>query len=324
MSANDFIRLHWLRRSPVSWALWPFSWVYAGAIGVRRTLYRAGALRVGRLPVPVIVVGNFFVGGTGKTPLVLWLTEQLRAAGFRVGIVSRGHGGAGAIARVERGGDPGRFGDEPLLLAERLDEPVWIGHDRVAAARALLEAHPQVNVIICDDGLQHLALARDIEIALIDERGNGNGWLLPAGPLRERPRRVDALVQRGPAQVPGAFSMRLEPACFVAVAEPRREIDMHALRGKRLHAVAGIGVPERFFATLSELGIAAQPHSFPDHHRFTARELQFVDCDAVLMTEKDAVKCRAFAQPHWYALRVDARIDETLTRRIVSALTPQP
>lgn len=320
MSSNAFVRSHWLRRSFLSRALLPLAWLYGAVLGLRSMLYRSGLLRAQRLPVPVIVVGNFIVGGTGKTPLTIWLTERLRAAGWRAGVVSRGYGGTAESVVVERGGDPAKYGDEPVLLAERLAEPVWIGRDRVAAARAMLAAHPQIDVVVCDDGLQHLRLARDVEIALLDERGAGNGWLLPAGPLRERPRAVDAIVQRGAAKVGGAVGMRLVPTKLVSVIDPRQCLPVDALRGKRVHAVAGIGVPERFFATVGELGVTAQVHAFADHHRFTPEELAFADCDALLMTEKDAVKCRAFAKPHWYALQVEAQLDEAFAQRIVALL----
>lgn len=320
MSSNAFVQSHWLRRSALSWALLPLAWIYGLLLRIRSGLYRTGVRGVTRLPVPVIVVGNFIVGGTGKTPLVIWLTERLRAAGYRVGLVSRGYGGTDDNVQVARGADPSRFGDEPVLLAERLSEPVWVGRDRGAVARSMLAAHPQLNVVVCDDGLQHLRLARDVEIALVDERGTGNGWLLPAGPLREYPRAVDVLVQRGTAREAGAFSMRLDPVSFVSVADPQRTAALDAFRGKRVHAVAGIGVPHRFFATLTEIGIAAQVHPFPDHHRFVASDFAFDECDVVLMTEKDAVKCRAFAKPHWYALQVEAQLDEAFAQRIVALL----
>jgi tetraacyldisaccharide 4'-kinase len=275
----------------------------------------------------VVVIGNLVVGGTGKTPVVLWLVETLRARGFRPGVVSRGYRAANAVARaVPPGGDPVLFGDEPVLLAERANAPVWIGRDRVAAARALLAAHPERDVIVCDDGLQHYALARDFELAVEDERGFGNGLLLPAGPLREPPSRtVDAVVLNGataagmPARS-GRFSMYLEPASFHRVDDPSRTLNPEQLRGKRLHAVAGIGNPQRFFATLAALGLAFEPHAFPDHHVFSALDLSYRDCDAVLMTEKDAVKCRALGRKDLFALRVDARVDSKLADLIANRL----
>jgi tetraacyldisaccharide 4'-kinase len=313
---------HWYRLSWLSVLLAPLSLGFGAAVAVRRLVYRAGWRRVERLPVPVVVVGNLVAGGTGKTPLVLWLTERLAARGYRPAIVSRGYRGANdRPCEVVPGGDPARFGDEPLLIAERGGVPVWIGHGRAAAARAALAAHPDRDLVICDDGLQHYALARDFEIAVEDGRGYGNGLLLPAGPLREPPsRRVDAIVVNGAPARAGTFAMRLEPAGFRGVREPRRATAIEALRGRRLHAVAGIGNPGRFFATLASLGLAFTPHPFPDHHAFAPGDLDFPDCDAVLMTEKDAVKCRAFQRDDLYALRVEARVDERVADLIILRL----
>jgi tetraacyldisaccharide 4'-kinase len=310
----SFPERHWYRFSWLSALLAPLSLLFGAAVGVRRLTYRAGWRRTERLPVPVVVIGNLVAGGTGKTPLVLWLTEALRARGFRPAIVSRGYGGANdQPCEVAIGGDAVRYGDEPLLLAERGGVPVWIGRDRASAARAAIAAHPDRDLVICDDGLQHYALARDFEIAVEDERGYGNGLLLPAGPLREPPsRQVDATVVNGAPARSGAFAMRLEPAGLRGVRDPRRTADADALGRQRLHAVAGIGNPARFFATLGSLGLAFTPHAFPDHHAFTPGDLDFPDCDAVLMTEKDAVKCRAFPRDDLYALRVEARVDERL------------
>jgi tetraacyldisaccharide 4'-kinase len=310
----SFSERHWYRFSWLSALLAPFSLGFGAAVGLRRFAYRAGWYRVERLPVPVVVVGNLVAGGTGKTPLVLWLAAALAARGFRPAIVSRGYRGANAQpCEVHAGGEAARYGDEPLLLAERSGVPVWIGRDRAAAARAAIAAHPDRNLVICDDGLQHYALARDFEIAVEDERGYGNGLLLPAGPLREPPsRQVDATVVNGGAARAGAFAMQLEPSGFRAVRDPRRTIGADALLGLRLHAVAGIGNPARFFATLASLGLAFTPHAFPDHHAFGPGDLDFPGCDAVLMTEKDAVKCRAFPRDDLYALRVEARVHERL------------
>ena len=313
MDTASFPRRHWYRLSALSIALAPISLLFRAVVALRRAGYAAGILRSHRLPVPVVVVGNRVVGGTGKTPLVLWLVDVLRSRGFRPGIVSRGYRGANAVARgVPPGGDAAQFGDEPVLLAERSGAPVWIGRDRVATARGLLGAHPDCNVLVCDDGLQHYALARDFEIAVEDERGHGNGLLLPAGPLREPAgRAVDAVVVNGPTDR-GAFEMRFAPDGFRRVCGAGQDVPLAALRGRRLHAVAGIGNPGRFFATLRSLGLEFVPHAFPDHHAWTARDLDFPACDFVLMTEKDAVKCRAFGRDDLVALRVQARVDPRL------------
>ncbi len=309
---------HWQRITPLTAALLPVAWAFRAASAARRSLYRAGILRSHRLRVPVLVVGNVVVGGTGKTPLVLDLVESLQAAGYRPGIVSRGYGRSSRGSTEARpDGDPDETGDEALLLARSADCPVWVGADRAEAAERLLSAYPGCNVIVSDDGLQHYRLARDLEIAVEDERGHGNGLPLPAGPMREPPgRSVDVLVVNGEpnesrkspvAAHPHAFRMTLEPRGFFDVASGV-ELEAGALQGKRLHAVAGIGNPHRFFDSLRALGLEARPHAFPDHHRFVAGDLQFSDCDAILMTEKDGVKCARFG-PGLYALRVRAKLD---------------
>ena len=318
----SFAARHWYRLSPVSILLFPVCLVFRFLVALRRLLYSLGVLRSARLHVPVIVVGNLTVGGTGKTPLILALVQVLRGKGRRPGILSRGYRGAHvAPRRVGVGDDPARVGDEPLLLAERSGCPVWIGADRVAAARALLAANAQCDVILCDDGLQHYRLHRDFEIAVEDERGFGNGLMLPAGPLREPAnRRVDATVVNGGEARPGAFRMRLTPAGFYRVGEQPAPVRGSELSGKRLHAVAGIGNPGRFFSELARLGLNFTAHPFPDHHPFRPSDLEFIDCDLVLMTEKDAVKCRRFGRRDLIAARVDADTDPALTDLILQRI----
>lgn len=322
-----FVARHWYRLSPVSLLLVPFGLVYGLVVRLRRLLYRLNVVSSVRLPVPVIVVGNLTVGGTGKTPLVLWLAAELQRQGRRPAILCRGYGGADAGPRAVLGDDdPGRVGDEPLLLATRSSCPVWIGRDRAAAGAKMLGEHSDRDVIICDDGLQHYRIRRDLEIAVEDERGHGNGLLLPAGPLREpADRPVDATVLNGeladfemarsgqqgsrhggPATT---FRMRLEPRGFYFIHDPARAATLAELSGKRLHAVAGIGNPPRFFALLKRLGLDPVCHAFPDHHAYSAADLEFSECDLVLMTEKDAVKCSRSGRPDLVALRVDAMLD---------------
>jgi tetraacyldisaccharide 4'-kinase len=321
-----FPERHWYRFSLLSALLAPAAMAFDAFVRLRRAAYEAGLLRKVRIRVPVVVVGNLVVGGTGKTPLVLWLAAALVKRGWRPGIVSRGHGaGATHVRAVPVGGNPHEFGDEPLLHAERSGCPVWIGRDRPAAAAALLAANPECDVIICDDGLQHYALARDFEIAVRDERGAGNGLLLPAGPLREPVGRpVDAWVVNGAAATPGEFAMRLVAAGFRRVASPDVEVPLAELEGKRLHAAAGIGNPRRFFAQLESMGLTARSHAFPDHHPYRAEELAFPDCDYILMTEKDAVKCRAFENDRLLALRVNAVVDARLADQVERKIRGRP
>jgi tetraacyldisaccharide 4'-kinase len=318
------------RLTPLTAALTPFAAVFAVTSTLRRALYRSGLIRVQRLPVPVIVVGNITVGGSGKTPLVAALADELAARGWRPGIVSRGHGRTGGGNRADaprlvgRDSDAEHAGDEPVLLAQS-GLPVAVARDRPAAARALLAAHPECDVILADDGLQHYRLARDVEIAVIDAaRGVGNGWRLPAGPLREAPSRlatVDALVllvtdAGAHERWPGAWQMTLAGDTFHRVDAPMLTAAAAAFSGTGVHAVAGIGNPARFFAQLDALGIHAVTHPFRDHHRFAAADLAIAGASAILMTEKDAVKCRAFADDRCWYLPVRAHVDPALVARI--------
>jgi tetraacyldisaccharide 4'-kinase len=309
---GSFPEQHWYRLSALSLALWPASLLYRLLVALRRLAYRSGALPAIRLPVAVIVVGNIVVGGTGKTPLVLWLASRLKHCGLKPGILSRGYrGGAAAPMAVAASSPADLVGDEPLLLARNSGCPVWVGRDRVKAASGLLAVHPECNVLILDDGLQHYRLARDIEIAVEDARGEGNGLLLPAGPLREpASRRVDAWIANSapPGIHSPSFRMDLRGDTFRCVAAPHTRVAAAAFARKKLHAVAGIGNPKRFFDHLAQLGLATVNHAFPDHHAYTASDLDFGDCEALLMTEKDAVKCEAFAREHWYALQVEAEL----------------
>ena len=292
---------------------------------LRRRLFRAGVLASQRVAVPVIVVGNITAGGTGKTPLVLWLCEFLSDHGYHPGIVSRGYGGGGQTMAVGSNG-AALGGDEPALLAQRSGRPVWVGHDRTEAARRLLAANPKCDVIISDDGLQHYRLARDVEIAVVDGmRGNGNGFLLPAGPLREPASRlaeVDAVVVTGNAapMANGAFSMSLHGKTFHNLLNPAFQQEAGAFQGKRVHAIAGIGNPVRFFDALRRLGLSFVAHAFADHHDYSAAEIEFADAEAIIMTEKDAIKCLRFARESHWVLPVDAVVDAALGGLILQKL----
>jgi len=332
-----WIEPHWERVGPVSALLYPASLAFRLAVSARRLAYRAGLARTVRLPVPVIVVGNITAGGTGKTPLTLWLAGFLRANGRTPGIICRGYGGTQrAPRRVLPESDPLACGDEAVLLARRSGCPVWAGADRPAAGRALLAAHPACDILVSDDGLQHYALARDVEICVVDrERGLGNGWLLPAGPLREPPSRlgrVDAVVFHDDAASAALadaeilrwnrarYAMRLEGSEFRNLLNPGHRVGPEHFRGGRVHAVAGIGNPRRFFRQLRAMGLDFTPHSFPDHHPFAASDLAYAGAEAVVMTEKDAVKCERFAaETHW-VLAVDAVPDPGLPDLVLRKL----
>ncbi|MBA1149415.1 tetraacyldisaccharide 4'-kinase [Ectothiorhodospiraceae bacterium WFHF3C12] len=304
----------WLRDTALSRILAPAGGLFAGLTRLRRYAFARGWLRSHRLPVPVVVVGNIFVGGTGKTPLVAALVERAGARGWRPGIVCRGYGGRARDwpRRVGEDTSPGEVGDEPVLLARRTSRPVMAGPDRVRAARALLAA-TDCDLLVLDDGLQHYRLARDAEIVVMDgSRGLGNGRCLPAGPLREPPSRLrcaDAVLVNGPAEGEGG-GFELQGATLMAVDGSERQRPLEELTGRRVHAVAGIGNPERFFRQLEAAGLTVNRHAFPDHHAFRPGDLEFEDDDPVVMTEKDAVKCVAFAPPACWYLRVAAVLDD--------------
>lgn len=313
------VQRQWQQRNALTLLLLPLSVLFGALTWVRRRLYRAGLLSMTRLPVPVIIVGNLSVGGTGKTPLVAWLCEWLRSHGWHPGIISRGYGGDGTLREVTPESLARQVGDEPVLLARRCRVPVVVSPRRALAGLTLLRAHPECDIVVSDDGLQHYALARDLEIALLDgARGLGNGLLLPAGPLREAPRRltsVDAVVVHGNGAqpfLPGAITMRLRGALCLQVCNPAQSRPASHWRGRSVHALAGIGDPERFFRHLESMGLTPRRHAFPDHHPFAPADLDFAGHDDVLMTEKDAVKCAAFARPNWWYLPVEADVDPAL------------
>jgi tetraacyldisaccharide 4'-kinase len=316
----------WYTRNAASAFLLPVSWLFRGLSRQRRFYYEFRNRFREPLPVTVIVVGNISVGGTGKTPLVIWLAGMLRSQGYRPGIVSRGYGGK---ARrwpqiVTARSDPAMVGDEPVLIASRSACPMVVAPRRVEAVQALLKEY-DCDIVISDDGLQHYALKRDMEIALVDGvRGFGNGHCLPAGPLRESPRRlkeVDFVIINGEHAKIGdeynGYRMRIEGTQVVNVNRPENVRSLDTFIGDSVHAVAGIGHPERFFDMLIAKGLTIQAHPFPDHHCYTAADLQFADEAPVLMTEKDAVKCRDIAGAnHWY-LRVEARPDPAFAAQLV-------
>ena len=317
---------HWYRRSPWLLLLTPLSLLFRIASGIRRFAYRSGMLRSYRPDVPVIVVGNISVGGTGKTPLVVWLVDYLRNKGYRPGIVARGYGGKASHwpQQVRADSNPATVGDEAVMLAGRTHCPMAVGPNRVAAASALLQ-HSDCDIILSDDGLQHYALQRDIEIVVIDGvRRFGTGFLLPAGPLREPVKRldeVDLIVVNG-------LGAGREHSMQVRTGDVFRLIDgtqrsLSDFKSESVHAVAGIGNPQRFFRSLEQVVRSVEQHEFPDHHQFHSSDIEFDDGRPVLMTGKEAVKCRYFAGDNvWYVsaeveMKDDFRrlLDELLEQR---------
>jgi tetraacyldisaccharide 4'-kinase len=302
----------WYRRGAIAWLLWPASLAFGLVVFARRWLYRLRVLPSAHPGIPVVVVGNLTVGGSGKTPLVLWIAELLRGRGWSPAIVSRGYGAKPGGPRAATVADEAeQVGDEPIVLSRRSGCPVWVGADRLAVVRALRGVHAEVDVLVLDDGLQHYRLRRDIEIAVVDSRGLGNGWLLPAGPLREPARRlrsVDAVVCNQNPDMSG-FRMVLEGETVHRMTDARERRPLQSFRAERVHAVAGIGNPNRFFLHLARHGVQVVPHPFPDHHAFAPAELDFGDQAPVMMTEKDAVKLRRYARANWWVLPVSARLD---------------
>lgn len=315
----------WSGESPLWLLLLPLSWLYGLVSGLIRLSYKLGLKKAWRAPVPVVVVGNLTAGGNGKTPVVIWLVEQLQQRGIRVGVVSRGYGGKAETYPLLL--DPetttAQAGDEPVLIFQRTGAPVAVSPVRSDAVKALLAAHP-VQLIITDDGLQHYRLARDKEIVVVDGvRRFGNGWWLPAGPMRERASRlksVDAIVTNGGTAQAGEIPMRLQPGLAVNLLTGER------LALPELHnvvAMAGIGHPPRFFATLESSGLQpVKTVALADHQALRLADVEALTApgQTLIMTEKDAVKCRAFAKSNWWYLPVDAELSGERAQRLLQEL----
>lgn len=305
----------WARTGALTVLLLPLAGLFALAAALRRLAYRREWLHTVNVGVPLVIVGNITAGGSGKTPLTIWLIERLRARGLRPGVVSRGYGGhARGCVELNAHSLPAEVGDEPLLIHLKTGAPVVVGRDRVAAARTLLAHHPGIDIVVSDDGLQHYRLHRDVEIAVIDATaGLGNGWPLPAGPLREPARRlreVDAVAQvvRGgaaPLALDGLEPWRIDtaPGRAYPLGRPREKRPLAELPRQPWLAVAGIGRPQGFFDMLARAGVSFEPCAFPDHHSYRAGELPVGR--PVLMTEKDAVKCLSFAGTDWWAVELE-------------------
>jgi tetraacyldisaccharide 4'-kinase len=319
----------WQRRGVIACLLWPLSFIFNLLIVTRLALYALGIFRITILPVPVIVVGNIFVGGTGKTPLVIWIIQLLQEQGWKPAVISRGYGSSDQQVRaVEKNSHANEVGDEPLLVVNRTGVPVFIGRDRVAAGLALLQAHPNVNIIISDDGLQHYALGRNIEIQLSDSRGNGNGWLLPAGPLREpATRQSDFYVVNTTEESAGnAYAMQLIPVDAERLSDRSQRKSLRDFSFlQSVAAVAGIGHPERFFTTLRSHGISlTTTQSLPDHFDYATNPFADIEASVILITEKDAVKCMqdtAIANDaRLWVVPVQAHVDASLAKHILEKL----
>jgi len=315
----------WYQGHPLGRLLAPLGWLYCAVAALRALAYRRGWLSSFTAGVPVIVVGNLTVGGTGKTPLVIWLVDWLARRGYRPGIASRGYGASRGAAPMDvaADADPGLAGDEPVLLARRTSVPVVVARDRVAAARRLA-GHHGCDIVVTDDGLQHYRLRRDLEIVVIDGvRRLGNGRCLPAGPLREpadRVSRADLVILNGDGDCdrPG---MRLLPGHALSLSDPARTRRLEVFRGTRVTAVAGIGHPQRFFDMLAGLGLSVDPRPYPDHYRFTAGDAASWPPGPVLMTEKDAVKLRALNDPRCWLVPVAARPEARFVTALERALS---
>lgn len=314
----------WYKDHFVGTWLMPFSFIFTDVVKFRRWMYKKGYKTVEKLPVPVIIVGNITLGGTGKTPLVIYLAQQLKEQGYKPGVISRGYGGQSEAwpLKVTADSDALQVGDEPLLIAQQVGCPVAVGPVRADAARLLLE-NEACDVIISDDGLQHYALYRDIEIVVIDGiRRFGNNFCLPSGPLREpqeRIQEVDFVICNGGEAEENEIPMQLEGAYAINMQTQERKA-LIEFKDLSCHAMAGIGNPQRFFNLLKQYRLDCETHSFPDHYAYTAKDIRYKDAEAILMTEKDAVKCRVFAsEQHWF-VPVQATVASGFIEQLIALL----
>ncbi|MBL1319923.1 MAG: tetraacyldisaccharide 4'-kinase [Methylophaga sp.] len=313
----------WYQPHPIRWLLWPLSALYCSIIWCRKQAYHFGLFKQHKMSVPVIVVGNISVGGTGKTPCVTWLAKQLKQAGYRPGIISRGYGGRSESypQNVNSTSDPILVGDEPVIISRHTQCPMVVSPNRVEAAKFLLQQH-NCNIIVSDDGLQHTKLGRDIEIVVVDhQRLFGNGLCLPAGPLREplsRLKTVDFIVYNGGNA--NEFNMQLSQSAAINLADNTLTKTFAEFSDQAVHAVAGIGNPKRFFNQLIENKLTVHPHPFSDHHYFQPADLDFGDDAQILMTEKDAVKCQTFATENMWFIPIEATISGKLEQQIFTLL----
>ena len=324
MKLEKWLQQIWQQRNGISLTLRPLSWLYCSIVFVRRWLYRLRVLRSTQLKVPVIVVGNITVGGTGKTPLVVSVVETLKEAGYRPGVISRGYRGKARSwpQQARPDSDPVMVGDEPILISRRTQSPMAVGPDRVAAGQALLK-YSDCDIIVCDDGLQHYALRRDMEILVVDgTRRFGNGFCLPAGPLREPVRRIDKvdLVVTNGLAGPNECAMRYEGDTLVNLADESQTSTLNDLKGSSVHAIAGVGNPQRFFDRLALSGLDVREHAFADHHLFLPRDLDYGNSVPIIMTEKDAVKCRRFARSNMWYLPITVSLSNQFEQQLLNRI----
>jgi len=314
----------WYNKSSLTTILLPLSWLFCVLVQIRRFFYRIGLFRSTKLNVPVIVVGNLTVGGTGKTPTVIELANLLKQHGYRPAVISRGYGGKARTwpQQVRWDGDPTMVGDEAILIARRTRCPMAVGPDRVASAKALLK-YTDCNIIISDDGLQHYSLRRDIEIAVIDGvRRYGNQQCLPAGPLREPIKRIEQVnfkITNGIAG-PDEFAMTYEPQDLRRADDPAVTLNISSLMNQTVHAIAGIGNPQRFFDQLKKSGLDIIEHAYPDHYPFKKSDLDFGEIQPIVITEKDAVKCQRFYLHNVWYQPIKAVLDNQFTEQLLVML----
>lgn len=321
---HTLINETWYSNTTLTQVLRPLSLLFCGIVALRKTLYSLKILKQTKLDVPVIVVGNITVGGTGKTPLVIWIAKFLKENGFTPGIVSRGYMGKAKSwpQQVRPDSDPVIVGDEAILISRQAKCPMAVGPNRVEAAQALLK-YSNCDIIISDDGLQHYALHRNIEVVVIDGvRRFGNSFCLPAGPLREAVSRIDKadfIVTNGIASQ-GEFAMRYSGKELVNLLDPDSRLMLSDFKDKRVHAVSAIGNPQRFFDYLRSQGLNIVEHSFPDHYMYVQSDITFDDDLAVLMTEKDAVKCQRYSINNCWYLPINVEMKKEFGLRLLNKI----
>lgn len=324
LTVYEFLNRVWYERHPAGVLMAPLALLYRGVMWLRRKAFQTGLVAPYRAPVPVVVVGNLSVGGTGKTPLVIWLADYLKSLGYKPGIISRGYKGKAKQwpQQVRADGDPAIVGDEAIVIARRTRLPLAVGPSRAENIQALLK-HANCDIVISDDGLQHYRMARDVEILLVDGvRRFGNGKCLPAGPLREplsRLRDVDLLVNNGIAGR-GEFKMEIKAAGLYPVGKQHSPLALTEFVGQAVNAVAGIGNPDKFFDMLRSAGLRVVKHAFPDHHSFEREDLKFEQSLPIIMTEKDAVKCERFKLENAWYLPIEVEMPQVFEHRLRSAL----